>query len=119
MAGAVSSLSRDTRIIFDALQRDAVAASVRCFPGTQMPGQHVPYRHSLLLVDGSPSRYLVAFARSDRVAVIEFQFGNPVPDILSRCTGVGKAADTDHIAALLIIGVGVEQIVADVFEYIL
>src|SRR6478672_10448882 len=78
--------------------------------------KYIPHRDSLLLVDGSPSCDLVALAGIEGAAIIELQVGNPPADRFSGRASVDKAADADHITALLIIGVGIEEIVADIFE---
>src|SRR3984893_19511974 len=110
----VSSLSRDARVIVNTFQGDAGAAPFRHFAGAQMPGKHVPHRLALLLIEGSPSRHLVALAGFDRAAVVELEVGNPASDRFGGRASVGDTADADHVAALLIIGIGIEQIIADV-----
>src|SRR3982074_2721316 len=84
-----------------------------------MLGKDIPRRHSLLLIDRSPSRYLVALVGIERAAVIELQVGNPAPDVFRGRTGISEAADANHITALLIIGISIEEIIADVFQDIL
>src|SRR5260370_8936978 len=81
-----------------------------------MFGEYTPHRHSLLLVDGRPPGNLVAPAGFEGAAVIKLQVGNPPADRFSGRASVDKAADADHITALLIIGIGIEEIVADIFE---
>ncbi len=44
------------------------------------------------------------------------QIGNALAAGLADIDGVGEAADTHHVAALLIIRVGMEEIVGDVLE---
>src|SRR3954466_348480 len=90
----------------------------RRFRGGEVLGKHLPYRGSLLLVHRSPSGHLVMLAGFQRPAAIELQFGNPASDGFSGRTGAAKTADANHVAALLVIGVGIEEIVADVFENI-
>src|SRR6478672_10046177 len=84
-----------------------------------MSGEDVPYRLALLLVGRSPSRHLVGLARLERAAVVESQLRDPPAGRFTGSAGVDKTSDTDHVAALLIIGIGIEQIVADIFEDIL
>src|SRR6266851_538450 len=92
---------------------------IRRLQRAQMFYQYIPYRRSALFVDRGPSGYPVALAGLERTAVIELQFGNPSSGRFRRRTGVGHAPDANHIAALLIIGIGIEEIVADIFEDIL
>src|SRR3979411_3188106 len=68
-----------------------------------MLGKDIPRRHSLLLIDRSPSRYLVALVGIERAAVIELQVGNPAPDVFRGRTGISETADANHITALLIL----------------
>src|SRR5882762_4283919 len=92
---------------------------IRRLQGAQMFCQYIPYRRSALFVDRGPSGYPVALAGLERTPVIELQFGNPSSGGFRGRAGVRDAADANHIAALLIIGIGIEEIVADVFEDIL
>src|SRR5215212_5353799 len=89
------------------------------FARSEMLGKDVPHWRTLLLVHRSPSGYLVALARFNRPAVIQLQLGNAAASGFARCAGVDKTADTNHVAALLVVGVGIEEIVADVFENVL
>src|ERR1700681_516239 len=84
-----------------------------------MFGKNVPHRGALLLIDGGPSRHLVAPGGIEAAAIIELKVGNPPPRTFRGRTSIGKTADPDHVAALLMIGIGIEKIVADVFEDIL
>src|SRR5271169_3674170 len=118
-AGKASSLFRDAGITVDAPQSYAGTMGIRWLAGAEITGKDVPHRASTLLVDRSPARYLVAFAGLDRMAIFEPEVGNPASDGFRRRAAIGETADPDHIAALLIIGIGVEQIVADVFEGVL
>src|SRR5438045_8484931 len=88
------------------------------FRGREVLGKHVPYRGAMLLVHRSPCGHLATLAGFKPPAVIELQFGNPAADRFSGRTGIAKTADANHVAALLVIGVGIEEIVADVFENI-
>src|SRR3954454_18924868 len=80
--------------------------------------QTPPIPGFLLLVDRSPSGHLVTLAGFQRPTVVELQFCNPATDRFCGRTGVAKTADANHVSALLVIGVGIEKIVADVFENI-
>src|ERR1700728_4561685 len=111
-----SSLSRDAGVIVNTPEHDAGAAPFRRFRGTQMFGKNIPHRHALLLADRGPSRHFVALAGLDGAAVAELDIGNPASDRFRGSTGIGHAANPNHIAALLIIRVGIEEIVADVLE---
>src|ERR1700730_14689740 len=119
MLETVSSLSRDAWIVVNAFQGDAGALLHQPLAGTQMFGENVPHRHSLLFVHRSPSRHLVALAGLKRAAVVELEVGDPASDAFRGRAGITEAADADHVAALLVIRIGIEQIVADVFERIL
>src|ERR1700734_3941561 len=83
--------SRNAWIVVNPLQGDA-ARTLRRFRRMQMPGEDIPHRRSLDLVDRSPSGHPVAFVGLDAAAVVELEAGNPPPDAFSRCTGVGEAA---------------------------
>src|ERR1700681_143475 len=112
-------MSRDARIVVDALQRDTWRAPVGWFARFEMVGDHVPDRRALLFVDRGPSRHLVALAGLQRAAAVELQFGNSFAHALRRRAGLEQPADANYVAALLVIGIGVEEIVADVLEYVL
>src|SRR6202158_6543233 len=114
-----SSRSRDAWIIVNAPQGDAAVMPSERFAGPQMLGKDIPHRHSPLFVDRRPSRHLVILAGIERMAAVELQLGDPPANRFSRRAGVDKTADADHVAALLVIGIGIEEIVADVFEDIL
>src|ERR1700744_3676537 len=43
-----SSLTRDSRIVVDAFQRDADTAGIRHFTRTEVPGKDIPHRYSPL-----------------------------------------------------------------------
>src|SRR5205085_597223 len=96
-----SSLSRDARIVVNALQRDAGGLPVWRLARLQMPCHHIPHRRAGLLIDRGPAGDLVALAGLKRTAVGELQFGDPAADIFCRRASIGQAADADHIAALL------------------
>src|SRR5260370_35099634 len=81
-----------------------------------MFGEYTPHRHSLLLVDGRPPGNLVAPAGFEGAAVIKLQVGNPPADRSSGRARVDKPADADQIAPLPIIGIGIEEFVADIFS---
>ncbi len=81
--------------------------------------EDIPHRLALLLVDRGPSCHLVTLAGLERAAVLKLQVGNPAPDAFRGRAGIGKSADADHVAALLIIGIGIEEIVADVLDDVL
>src|SRR5215212_6497103 len=85
-----SALSRDPGIVVDAPQCDPEAMVSWSFAGSEMPRKDLPYRRTLLIVHGSPSRYLVALLGSDGSAVIQFQIGNAAADVFARRAGVGK-----------------------------
>src|SRR5215471_3071598 len=114
-----SSLSCDTRIPVRALQGNTRADLLRDFPGAQMLHKDIPDRCALLLVDRSPSGDLIAFAGLNWTAVGELQVGNPATYRFRGCAGIGEAASADHVAALLAVGIGVEDVVGDVLEHIL
>src|SRR6266436_10190203 len=109
-----SSLSPDARIVVNTLQRDAGGLPVWRLARPQVARHHIPHGWALLLVDRRPARDLVALAGLKRTAAGQLQLGDPVADIFRRRASIGQAADADHVAALLIIGIGIEQIVADV-----
>src|ERR1700722_2443718 len=117
--GNVSSLSRDARVVFNALQRDAGVMAIPVLSGAQMLGEHVPHRRPLLLVDRGPSGHPVTLAGVKLMTIVEPQLGNSAPDRLGGRASIRHAADADHVAALLIIRVGIEQVVADIFEDVL
>src|SRR3954447_21116125 len=87
--------------------------------GCEVLGEHIPDRRALLLIHRGPSGYLVGGAGFKRSAVIQLQPGNATAGGFTWRAGTAKTADANHVAALLIVRVGIEQIVADVFEDIL
>src|SRR5207248_10406522 len=89
---------------------------VRRLARSQMFSDDVPYRLAVLFVDGRPAGHLVALAGFKLATVLQFQLGDAVADTFGGCAGVEQAAGADHGAALLVIGIGVEEVVADVFE---
>src|SRR5258707_10380926 len=119
MCEGFSSQSRHARIVVDALDGDGGRLPALRLARSQMLGDHVPYRYAILLVDRSPAGDLVALGGVELAAVIELQVGDSLADAFRWRAGVGKAADADHVAALLVIGIGVEEVVADVFEDVL
>src|ERR1700689_484764 len=84
-----------------------------------MFSKNVPHRYSLLSVDGGPTGDGVALARLDRAASVELQVGNSSPDFFRRRAAIAEPGDPDHVATLLVVGIGIEEIVADVFECVL
>ncbi len=111
--------SSDSRIAVDALQGDVTLTRARKLAGSQIAREHLPHRLARLRIDRGPARHLVTPVRLERSAVVELQFGDALADAFRRTAGVGQAADAHHVAALLVVGIGVEQIVADVFQHVL
>src|ERR1700674_3872092 len=62
---------------------------------------------------GGPSRDLVELRGLDRLSA-EAHVADALAHRLARRAGVREAAHAHHIAALLVIGIGIEQVVADV-----
>src|SRR5687767_6745802 len=68
--------------------------------------------------DGRPAGHLVAAARIERLSA-EREIADAPTDRLPRLARIAQAADPHHVAALLVIGIGIEEVVADVLEDIL
>src|SRR5688572_25083291 len=62
-----------------------------------------------------PARDLVGLARFDGLAP-EAQVADAIAHLRPRRAGVGEPADAHHVPALLVIGIGIEEVVADVLE---
>jgi hypothetical protein len=77
---------------------------------------HVPDRLALrVLRDRRPAGDLVGLAGLERLAA-DPHVGNPGPHLRTGRAREGHAAHAHHVAALLQVRVGIEQVVADVFE---
>src|SRR5882757_10348796 len=105
--GGALSRSGDARIALEALKGHPTPAWHRRLSGAEMIGEDIPHRLTLWLAHGRPSGHLVVLAGRERAAAIECQFGDPPSDALCRRAGVGQPADTYHVAALLMIGIGI------------
>src|SRR5438552_7646753 len=111
---------RDPGISLDADHfRQVELARRHGFLGTQIARHDIPDRLasvSRFLSDRRPSCNLVLAPGIDWF-LIEAHRGNALPHLRRGIADVAQTSDADHIAALLIIGVRVEQIVGDVLEH--
>src|SRR4029079_12478787 len=84
----------------------------------EVGGDDVPDRRAVgVLVDGAPAGHDVVLLGHDRRAgAQEMHAGDAVAHLGVHADGVAHAAHAHHVAALLIVGVGVEQVVGDVFQ---
>ncbi len=116
---ALLSLPHIPRIALDPLQLHIRLAALRraALAAAQITRHRLPHRLALLLIDRGPARHLVGFRRLDRRAAGKLEVGNALTHRLRRCAGIGHAAHPHHVAALLVVRIEVEQVVADVFHH--
>src|SRR6188474_2323729 len=82
----------------------------------QVLRDHVPDRVALrALGDRRPARHLVRLAGVDRHA-LQAHVRDALPHRRTRRAGVREAAYANHVTALLVVRIGVEEVVADVLE---
>src|SRR6267378_4350323 len=82
----------------------------------QVPGEQIPHRLACVakvLGHGRPARDLVGLARLDRALADAHVADARAPPCAGRAA-VAHAADAYHVAALLIVRIRIEQVVADV-----
>src|SRR5216683_3066797 len=86
------------------------------FLAAQVPGEQIPYRlAACALGDGRPACDLVGLARLDRT-LADAHVAYAIAPACAGSAAVAHAADPHHVAALLIIRIRIEQVVADVLQ---
>src|SRR5580658_2560572 len=100
------------RIVQHALQRNTIeAVNFHDFLAPQVSSDQVADRLAGLRIYGGPAGDPIALVGFNRPAIIELHGGNPRANDLVRRALVVHAANPHHVTALLIVGIGVEQIV--------
>src|SRR5258707_4051504 len=84
----------------------------------QIPGEQIPRRLAFVanaFGHRSPARDLVGLARLDR-SLADAQVADARAHLRAGLAAVSHPAHPNHVPALLIVGIGVEEVVANVFE---
>src|SRR5713101_9942377 len=92
----------------------------RCygFLAAQVPGEQIPHRLAFVanaFGHRSPARDLVGLARLDR-SLADAHVADARASPGAGFAAVSHPAHPNHVPALLIVGIGVEEVVANVFE---
>src|SRR3954468_3039637 len=101
-------MPRNAGIAVNAPERHAGCRPAGRLARPEMPGNDVPDWRAALLVDRSPAGHLVALSGFQVAAIVELQVGDSLADGFRRRASIGQAAKANHVAALLVIGVGIE-----------
>src|SRR5581483_11767088 len=104
----VRPLPGEAGIAGHALEHDAAGHPWFCnLLAPQVTGDDLPHRLALLRIDRGPAGDLIPLAGLERPAIVEREIGNAPAHRLVRRARVAQTADANHVAALLVVRIGI------------